>query len=178
MIILITGGVRSGKSKFAESLLKGKEDVVYIATSRMCDLEMEERIKIHKESRPSYWKTVEITYRLKDSVKDENHYLLDCLTNLIANIMYDYTKDIDNFNMEIQKNIENIVVSEVSELIKIIREKRGTLIIVTNEVGFGIVPDNPVGRMFRDIQGKVNQRVAQLCDQVYIVICGIPMRLK
>jgi len=178
MIILITGGVRSGKSKFAESLLKDKEDVVYIATARICDHEMEERIKAHRESRPTYWKTIETTYHLKNAIKEENYYLLDCLTNLISNIMYDYTRDLECLNMEIQKKVEDIIISEINQLILKIREKDSNLIIVTNEVGFGIVPDNPIGRMFRDIQGKVNQWVAQLSDQVYMVICGIPIRLK
>ena len=93
MVYLITGGARSGKSTFAESLYNEKNDVVYIATSRVHDDEMQERVDLHKKSRPQEWRTFEGNYNLVDAIGDEENYIIDCITVLSSNIMFDNTKD-------------------------------------------------------------------------------------
>lgn len=178
MIRLISGGVRSGKSTFAEKLLEKEEDVVYIATMRPIDDEVEERISLHRQTRKPSWRTFEGTYNLKDAVGKEKNYLLDCLTNLISNIMFDKTKDLEVIDHKMQQEIENKVMEEIIGLEKRVREIDGNLIIVTNEVGMSVVPENHIARVFRDIQGRVNQMAAALSDEVYIVFLGIPLKIK
>lgn len=177
-MILVTGGARSGKSKFAESLYKDCENVVYIATSRVEDVEMGERVRLHIAKRPSHWRTFEGNYDLDLAVGDEKRYLLDCLTVLTSNIMFDLTKDLNHINIDIQEKVENRVVAEVTKLYKKIDKIEGKLVLVTNELGYSLVPDNHIGRVFRDIQGRVNQRIASLSDEVYLVCCGIPVKIK
>jgi len=178
MIILVTGGARSGKSSFAESLYKDKEDVVYMATSKVEDSEMEERVKLHQSSRPQQWRTFEGNYNLERAIEGEKNYLLDCITVLTSNIMFDISKDEDYIDFNIQKEIEDKVVSELKSLIDEIRKRNYNLILVTNEVGYSIVPEHHISRVFRDIQGRVNQKVASLADEVYLVCCGIPVKIK
>ena len=178
MIYLITGGARSGKSTFAESLFKEREDVVYIASSRIYDKEMEERINLHKQSRPVIWRTYEGNYDLKDAIGREKAYLLDCITVLTSNIMFDVTGSSDYIDYELQQKVEDKVIHEVEGLIRSISDLKGDLVLVTNEVGDSIVPEHHVSRVFRDIQGRVNQRLAKLSDQVYLVCCGIPVKIK
>lgn len=177
-IILVTGGARSGKSSFAESLYSNKKDVVYIATSRVYDSEMEDRVKQHRLQRPQEWETFEGNYDLYNAVGEMKNYLLDCLTVLTSNIMFDITKDYERIPLEKQKETEDRVVAEVEGLIKKIIKTEGNLVMVTNEVGYSIVPENHVARVYRDIVGRVNQRIAAMASEVYIVACGIPLRLK
>ncbi len=177
-IVLVTGGARSGKSSFAESIYEGFLDVVYIATSRIYDDEMKDRVMLHRMQRPGEWKTFEGTYDLDNAVCEHKNYLLDCLTVMSSNIMFDITKDYDRIPLEKQKKVEDRAVAEIEKLVKRIREIDGNLVMVTNEVGSSIVPENHVARVYRDIIGRVNQRVARLCDEVYIVACGLPLRLK
>lgn len=178
MIYLITGGARSGKSSFAESLYKDKSDVVYIATSKVYDEEMEERVKLHKNSRPSNWRTYEGNYNLKNAIGEEKNYLLDCITVLTSNIMFDISKDVEYIDYRLQGEIENKVISEVKNLIYEIENRGYNLVLVTNEVGDSIVPEHHISRVFRDIQGRVNQRIAAIANQVYLVCCGIPVKIK
>lgn len=178
MIYLITGGARSGKSSFAESLYKDKLDVVYIATSKVYDEEMEERVKLHKNSRPSNWRTYEGNYNLKNAIGEEKNYLLDCITVLTSNIMFDISKDVEYIDYRLQGEIENKVISEVKNLIYEIENRGYNLVLVTNEVGDSIVPEHHISRVFRDIQGRVNQRIAAIANQVYLVCCGIPVKIK
>ncbi|NLV89542.1 MAG: bifunctional adenosylcobinamide kinase/adenosylcobinamide-phosphate guanylyltransferase [Tissierellia bacterium] len=178
MIILVTGGARSGKSRFAENLYKGRKDVVYIATSKITDDEMRERVKLHQESRPSQWRTYEGNYDLHKAIGGEKNYLLDCLTVLTSNIMFDISKDVEYIDYKIQSKIEDKVIQEIENLINRVREKDYNLILVTNEVGYSIVPEHHVARVFRDIQGRVNQKIASLSDEVYLVCCGIPVKIK
>jgi adenosylcobinamide kinase/adenosylcobinamide-phosphate guanylyltransferase len=176
--VLVTGGARSGKSTFAESLFKDEKDVVYIATARVCDDEMKERVRLHKNSRPSIWRTFEGNYNLYRCIKDERNYLLDCITVLTSNIMFDMTHDMEHISFEIQKKVEDAVVSEVGDLINKIKDRGLNLIMVTNEVGCSIVPENHIARVYRDIAGRVNQKIAAMCDEVYFVACGIPVKIK
>lgn len=178
MIYLVTGGARSGKSSFAESLYKDTLDVVYIATSKITDKEMEDRIRLHRESRPKEWRTYEGNYKLIDAIGEEKNYLLDCMTVLTSNIMFDISKDAEYIDNELQSKIEDKIILELENLIKKVKDKGCNLILVTNEVGDSIVPEHHISRVFRDIQGRINQRIASLSDKVYLVCCGIPVKIK
>lgn len=177
-VVLVTGGARSGKSTFAEGLFEGLEDVVYIATSVVYDDEMKDRVKLHRMSRPRSWRTFEGYYDLDKAIGDEKNYLLDCVTNMTSNIMFDLTKDMDRINLETQNKAEDKVFSEVENLIDAVKHKGYNLVMVTNEVGYSIVPENHIARVFRDIQGRVNQRIAGISDEVYLVCCGMPVKIK
>ncbi len=178
MISLITGGARSGKSQFAESILKDKKDVVYIATSKVYDEEMKERVELHKESRPNLWRTFEGTYDLEEALGEERYYLLDCVTVLTSNIMFDISKDVEYIDYKMQAEIEDKVMDELEALIGTIKKRGADLILVTNEIGSGLVPEHHVSRVFRDVQGRINQRLGQIADEVHLVACGIPVKIK
>lgn len=178
MITLVTGGARSGKSTFAENLYKDSLDVVYIATSKIYDEEMKDRVKLHRESRPSIWRTYEGNYNLVNSLGDEKNYLLDCITVLTSNIMFDLSEGVEHIDYELQRTIEDTVFKEVEVLINSINKKEYNLVMVTNEVGDSIVPEHHISRVFRDIQGRINQRLAKISDSVYLVCCGIPVKIK
>ncbi|MBZ2174540.1 bifunctional adenosylcobinamide kinase/adenosylcobinamide-phosphate guanylyltransferase [Schnuerera sp. xch1] len=178
MVILITGGARSGKSTFAEGFYKDRKDVVYIATSKISDKEMEERVMLHQKSRPSYWRTYEGNYSLISALGEEKNYLLDCITILTSNIMFDMTKDEEFIGYQLQQKVEDKIYKELYTLIKAIENKKHNLVLVTNEVGYSLVPDNHISRVFRDIQGRINQKIAALSHEVYLVCCGIPVKIK
>lgn len=177
-IVLVTGGTRSGKSSFAESIFSKSKDVVYIATAKIYDEEMKQRVETHKKSRPSEWSTYEADYNIKNAVTEGKNYILDCITVLTSNIMFDITKDFDTIPLNEQQKVENKVISEIEELIDRVKSTDGNLVMVTNEVGYSIVPENHVARIYRDIVGRINQKVASISTEVYIVVCGIPRRIK
>jgi adenosylcobinamide kinase/adenosylcobinamide-phosphate guanylyltransferase len=180
-IILVTGGARSGKSRYAASFFDHNQQVAYMATSRIEDEEMQSRVQQHQQSRSPAWKTFEGTYNLSQVTEEEPqmlHYLLDCVSVLTANIMFDMTGTSERIPLELQQKVEDTVVQELATLIQKITALDGWLVMVTNEVGCSIVPENHVARVYRDILGRVNQRLAALCIEVYLVTCGIPLRLK
>ncbi|WP_010234143.1 bifunctional adenosylcobinamide kinase/adenosylcobinamide-phosphate guanylyltransferase [Clostridium arbusti] len=177
-IILVTGGARSGKSSFAESIFDGIKEVTYIATSKIYDEEMRQRIELHRKSRPNEWTTYEDTYDIYKAVGDIRSYIVDCITVMTSNIMFDITKDYKVIPFEKQEEVENKVLSEIEALMDKVKAINGELVMVTNEVGYSIVPDNHISRVYRDIIGRINQRVAKLCTEVYFVTCGIPRRIK
>lgn len=178
MITLITGGQRSGKSNFAQSLLMGKEKVAYIATSKVEDWEMKERVKIHKENRPASWRTIEAYRSLDDEIGDEDYYLLECLGTMTSNIMYDLTKHNEYINAELSKEVEDEIYFEVEKLINKIKLKNKNLVVVTNEVGFSLTSEHHISRVYQDILGRLNQRVAKLSDEAYLVVSGMRVKLK
>lgn len=179
-MILITGGARSGKSSFGESLLEDKKRVLYIATSIPFDDEMKDRVKHHKESRPDYWDTIEEykDFDIKLSSDINNNYdglIIDCITIMVSNIILEIciNNTSEEFNIAEKKAIE-----EVEKLLKVLETFNGEVVIVTNEIGFGIVPENKLARYFRDIAGRINQLIAKRCNSVYLVVSSIPMKIK
>lgn len=178
MTILITGGARSGKSEYAEKLLKDKEDVVYIATAEIFDDEMRERVKKHIERRSKNWRTVEIFKNLTRAVGEERYYLLDCVTNMISRILFEFTEDNEKISGSIIDKTKEFAVTEIKNLSEKVKAQNGSLIVVTNEVGSSIVPMEPLSRAFRDIQGIVNAQIASFADEVVLTACGLPLFLK
>jgi adenosylcobinamide kinase/adenosylcobinamide-phosphate guanylyltransferase len=179
-ITLVTGGSRSGKSSFAENLLKGTDDVLYIATAIITDVEMEHRIKKHVDSRNSNWTTYEGFFDLDKAIEqhDMENIMLDCVTIMTTNLMFKQELDFDNMPMEeVDELLKNIKV-EFQKLILKAKESNKNLVMVTNEVGLGLVPETKLSRIFRDIAGFVNQYIASLSDEVYLICCGLPLKLK
>lgn len=183
-IIFIIGGARSGKSVFAEALAKKYHDVIYIATAEARDDEMRERIQTHRSRRPTHWKTIESPYFVDKVISQQNGQsgliFIDCVTLYITNMLLkDETSTIaagSGFHVKIQKQEQ--ILEEIKKLVCSCRESGSDSIIVSNEVGLGIVPDNPLSRMFRDIAGCANQIVAEEADEVYFVVAGIAQRIK
>ncbi len=165
MLILITGGARSGKSRFAEKLAAAFENVVYIATAQAFDDEMRDRIEKHRERRPPTWKTIEAPFDAHREIEkiQADCVLFDCLTVYLSNFLLRNEGSADEY---------------FDRLLEAARKFKGTAIFVTNEVGSGIVPMNELARKFRDLQGLTNQKFAATADEVYICACGLPLRLK
>lgn len=182
-IIMVTGGTRSGKSTFAEKTASGFGDkVLYIATSVAFDDEMKERVKKHKEQRPSGWFTLEAYKgldRCLDTVgKDFDAALLDCLTLMVSNLMLEKDMDWENMTVDEINKVEAVVAKEVDKLLDAALESGFPFVIVTNELGMGVVPSTVLGRAVRDIGGRANQKLAQVADEVYLCVSGIPVRIK
>lgn len=183
-IILVTGGARSGKSTFAEkSIIDLNKKTAYIATGIPFDKGMEDRIKKHILQRPSTWTTFEKSV-LVDEIIDEvakkhDVVLLDCITVLITNTMFeDITINWDTIDYDSIDNIEEKIKNDLIRMINKFRENNLYVYIVTNELGAGIVPENRLARIFRDIAGRMNQYLASVSDEVYFVVSGIPMKIK
>ena len=166
-ITLVLGGARSGKSAHAERLAAdASTQRVYIATAQAFDDEMATRIAHHKSRRDSSWRTVEAPLGLSDAIAAETApdrvVLVDCLTLWLSNLLL------------ADRDIEE----ESDALIAALENATGPLILVSNEVGLGIVPDNALARAFRDHAGRLNQRVAEAADKVVFLAAGLPMVLK
>ncbi|MBS5825522.1 MAG: bifunctional adenosylcobinamide kinase/adenosylcobinamide-phosphate guanylyltransferase [Clostridium argentinense] len=179
-VILVTGGSRSGKSSYAENIFKERDDVLYIATAIVTDQEMKNRIDKHKKSRNQRWKTYEGYKDLHRAIEniEEPNILLDCVTIMVTNLLFDKEIDFDNISMEEVDNIQDNIKSEFEKLIFMAKEKNKTLVMVTNEVGSGLIPEYKLSRIYRDIAGFINQFIAKLSDEVYLVTCGLPLKLK
>ena len=167
-ITFVLGGARSGKSSFALSRASEYEGrKAYIATAQAFDVEMQERIAKHKEERNSDWDTVEEPCGIAETVKDMSGkyevIVIDCLTLWLSNLLL-AEKDTEK---EIDAIISSVVTRHASQTF-----------IVSNEVGMGIVPDNELARKFRDMAGRLNQKMAAVADEVYLVIAGIPVKIK
>lgn len=183
-IIFCTGGARSGKSEFAETLALSKEGQKgYIATGQAYDEEMKYRIHLHQERRKKVWNNYEIPYAMSAEIQkvlDEcSVVLIDCLTMWTTNLVL---QDGEFTSQENINNRERFVLSEVQAVLDAIRSYRGdndkTIIFVTNEIGLGIVPENKLARIFRDIMGRVNRMVAAEADEAYMTISGVTIDIK
>lgn len=179
-IVLVTGGSRSGKSTYAENIYKDRDDILYIATAIVTDEEMKERISRHIESRNQSWKTYEGFKNLNKAIENFTGYgvLLDCVTIMITNLLFEKERDYDNFTKEDMDEILGEIKEQFNKLISEAKNRNLNLVMVTNEVGYGIVPEYKISRIYRDIAGFVNQYIASLSDEVYLVACGLPLKLK
>jgi adenosylcobinamide kinase/adenosylcobinamide-phosphate guanylyltransferase len=181
-LILITGGARSGKSSYAESLADQMAgEVLFIATATPFDDEMQDRIAKHRRHRPAHWETYE-GYRDLQKVFYRGDYsaiLLDCVTMMISNLIYDSTNgNLQEKSAEEIGEIETMIKNEIKQFLDEAERRDLTLIIVTNELGSGIVPANKLTRVFRDIAGRMNQYIASRASEVYLLVCGLPQRIK
>ena len=168
-IILITGGARSGKSRYAERrVLEMGGRPLYVATAEAQDEEMTQRIAKHRKRRGAQWRTIEepleLARALLAQVGKTDCVLVDCLTLWVSNLLI--------------RREEKYVAEKVEELIEKLPHLDFPLVFVTNEVGSGIVPDNPLGRRFRDIAGRTNQRIAQAANEVILIVAGVPIIAK
>ena len=180
-MILVTGGARSGKSSYAESLVgRGGRQVRYIATARAFDDEMRDRIARHKARRPANWSTYEGCYDLAQQMQGfDGDVLLDCVTILTTNRMLDAAEDWDSAPLSLADECEAQLAREIDSWRAAITPQGNTgLVIVTNELGSGLVPVYRFGRIFRDMAGRLNQRIAALADEVCLCVSGIPVKIK
>lgn len=182
-IITVTGGARSGKSSFGENLLKksnGRKG--YIATATPFDSGMKDRIKKHQASRPKEWQTFELPYEISSHIYEIAQscdiVILDCITVFSSNILFEKELDWEKISYKKISILENKIIQEIQQIIKNARQYNLKLVIITNEVGSGIVPGNRLSRVYRDIAGRVNQKLSELSDEVYVTISGIPLKLK
>lgn len=165
--VLVLGGARSGKSRYAQALAEAaKPQRLFVATAEPGDAEMAARIARHQADRGAGWRTreapLELSAALRAEARQDRAVLVDCVTLWLSNLMF-AGRDLS---------------AEISILAKEIREIRGPVILVSNEVGLGIVPESPLGREFRDWQGRANQELAKVCDAVAFLAAGLPILLK
>lgn len=174
-VILVTGGARSGKTAYAQSRASelGGADVTVIATARPDDEEMVRRIARHRAERPSVWRTVEAPWDAAAAIRAarDGVVLLDCLTLLASNVLL-------RASSADQDAARAAVTAEVEALLAAAAERVGSLVVVTNEVGLGLVPASRLGRWFRDELGMANQRLGRVADEVILMVSGIPLMLK
>lgn len=180
--VLVTGGARSGKSSFAERLCMHRASSgVYVATAQAYDEEMRERIRKHRDRRDDAmyaWETVEEPLLLPELLGSLNHrtegapaVIVDCLTLWLTNVLMETAP-------EGQEMEEERLSLRINSLVAAVQNYPGHVILVTNEVGSGVVPEYPLGRIFRDWAGLMNQRLARQCDEVFLVTAGIPVEIK
>jgi len=166
--VLVLGGARSGKTGFAERLaMRAGETPLYLATAEALDAEMMERVRLHQQQRQRRFSTLEeplaLATALRGAARTHDVILVDCLTLWISNLL----------------GANRNVAAAVDELAATLPEiDTAQVILVSNEVGLGIVPDNPLARTFRDLAGSAHQRLAEICDEVHFVVAGLPMTLK
>lgn len=177
---LIIGGARSGKSALAESRAAASRSVIYVATGTAGDAEMAARIAHHRARRPANWHCVEEPLRLADTLRrlatPATCILVDCLTLWLSNLFF-----AGQAAQQAQGGLPvdcPLLREQIGSLLATLPALPGHLVFVSNEVGCGIVPMHPVSRLFADEQGRLNQRVAALCDQVTLVAAGLPLTLK
>jgi adenosylcobinamide kinase/adenosylcobinamide-phosphate guanylyltransferase len=165
-LTLVLGGTRSGKSHYAEAVtMASPPPWIYLATAEPFDNEMRARIATHRSRRGEQWQTVDAPTDLAGAIEDapgDQPVLVDCLTLWLNNLMYR--------KINIETAIENLEAA--------LAEREAPTVLVSNEVGFGIVPDNAEARLFRDLQGRLNQRIAAMAGRVVLVVAGIPMLVK
>jgi adenosylcobinamide kinase/adenosylcobinamide-phosphate guanylyltransferase len=169
-VTLVLGGVRSGKSRWAQELAAKAARVAYVATAQPLDAEMVEKIRRHREERPNHWQTFEEPLQLGQLLTRHaavfDVMLIDCLTIFVANLLETVESDPLSIERHIAGFLDALCVSPAS------------VVLVSNEVGSGVVPPYPAGRRFRDALGELNQRVAAIADNVVLLVAGLPLALK
>lgn len=173
--IFITGGARSGKSRFAEELTRAFGATRgYLATAQPLDEEMDERIRIHRQRRGEGWATIEEPLHLSQALAAHDGLysviLVDCVTLWLSNLLLGY-EDLEHESAE-------RIADDIHRLLATLRDMRTPVILVSNEVGMGIVPEHRLGRLFRDLAGQANQRLAAAAEEAWLVVSGIPLKLK
>ena len=176
-LILLLGGARGGKSAYAQQLAQDAAhvsgaEVCFIATAQALDEDMTARIARHRTERPVNWRTIEEPCQIDEALKqasDAGIVIVDCLTLFVSNWLMRH---------EDEQECEQFLRRVTREFLKITRARQQTIICVSNEVGLGIVPDTRLGRVFRDLLGRVNQDFAAAADDVYLLVAGLPLRLK
>jgi adenosylcobinamide kinase/adenosylcobinamide-phosphate guanylyltransferase len=169
-MIFITGGCRSGKSRFALDYANQHfSKKLYLATCEPLDEEMAQRIEHHKKMRGPEWQTIEEPIAIVNKIREYGDkvevILLDCITLWLSNLL-------------IKWNSDSRMTDEIDRFVDVIKKSQTSLIIVSNEVGMGIVPADPLSRRFRDLSGMTNQRIAEVVDTVVYMVSGIPIFLK
>jgi len=188
-LTLILGGARSGKSTYAEMRAKelGGDNVLYVATSETKDDEMKERVIKHRSERPSAWDTVEAPRNVAQAIRQARSaakvILLDCMTFLVANHLMDAAAPEDDpfddpSSDPFDAQIEAEVIADVEDLVVFVQDADVEMLVVSNEVGLGVVPPYELGRAYRDILGRANQILARHADEVLLFVAGIPMKVK
>ncbi len=173
-LTLVTGGARAGKSRHALSLVDRAGPATFIATAQALDEEMRVRITRHRAERPAAWSTVEAPIHLAEAVRSApagDAVIVDCLTLWVSNLLLAADASPEGLDPWYPSGA-------VDDLVVALGERRAPVVVVTNEVGLGIVPPTPLGRTYRDALGRVNQRVAEIAEVVLFVVAGIPMVVK
>lgn len=170
-IVYITGGARSGKSNYAQQLAERQRGkLLYIAPARVEDAEMAARIESHQEARGDRWQLLEeplwLVEKLPDAAAGKGALLFDCVTLWLSNLFFHF------------KEKQGPILAEVDRLVELGWQLEEPFYLVSNELGSGIVPDNPLARKFRDLAGIVNQRLAAASDEAWLVVSGLPVQLK
>jgi len=176
-LTLILGGARSGKSSHAQQLARerGGDDVLFVATAQALDDEMAARIAAHRAGRPAAWHTLEVPRHVGEAISQAEScgvVLVDCLTLLISSTVLALPESAS------AALAEAAALAETEGLIAAYRRGSGSWIIISNEVGLGLVPAYPVGRTYRDALGRANQRLAAEADEVVLMVAGIPLKIK
>ena len=176
-LIFLLGGARSGKSRYAETW--GREHghhVLFVATAQALDDEMRDKIAHHQAQRPAHWTTLEAPLNVGDAIQQalDGHdtVIVDCLTLLAANVLLSLPEDCSQDDANAQ------VLAEIDGLLRAYGTSSATWLIVSNEVGMGVVPPTRLGRLYRDALGNANQRIAQEADEVLLFVAGLPWKLK
>ena len=169
-VTFVLGGVRSGKSRFAQRIASGFGSVIFLATAKPCDPEMELRIERHRRSRPVAWQTLEVPVDLDvaiPSLRDPTQLaVIDCLTVYLANVMSK------------AQGKESVIKEYIQRLCSALAQTKSSIILVSNEVGSGVHAPTASGRLYCDLLGELNQRVAALADNVILMVAGVPVPVK
>lgn len=177
-LLLVLGGARSGKSAYAQHLAEelGGTRVLFVATAEAWDEEMAQRIARHRQERPAAWRTLEAPHRVGQAIAlhqgDAVVVLVDCVTLLVSNTMLRLGESPD------AAAAAAAVQAEITALLQTCADSAATCIVVSNEVGLGLVPDNPLGRLYRDLLGQANQRLARQAAAVYFMVAGLAVDVK
>lgn len=178
-LIFLLGGARSGKSHYAEQWARDNgQQVLFVATAQAFDDEMRERIARHQQERPTHWDTLEapqqVGARLQEQLTAQPYdtVVVDCITLLAANILLALPEECT------QEEVNTAVLAEIDTLLNTYQQADATWLVVSNEVGMGVVPPTKLGRLYRDALGRANQRLAQHADEVLMLVAGLPWRLK